>query len=216
MITVSEFDDEDLDNSLRLASEGIQALHLNDKDGELSESSFPGKMEEEMCSSAATLDSTRSSTLSVSLPRHSSMKLETTPRPRERNREGRREVSFSHISVREYSQTISNHPSCSYGPPVQLGWDYEETRTEEDVDTYEKERSKVRRPALKYLVLNYYQRCHIIKQAGYTDKDIKQAERSVNKTKRQREMTKVFKPLYKGRELFMRGKKNKKSGKGDG
>jgi hypothetical protein len=35
-------------------------------------------------------------------------------------------VSFTNLSIREYNLEIGDNPSCSYGVPISLGWDYEE------------------------------------------------------------------------------------------
>jgi len=34
-------------------------------------------------------------------------------------------VRFSTVTIRNYKSTIGDHPSCRYGPPVSLGWDYD-------------------------------------------------------------------------------------------
>eukprot|EP00566_Odontella_aurita_P011826 CAMPEP_0113525442 /NCGR_PEP_ID=MMETSP0015_2-20120614/164_1 /TAXON_ID=2838 /ORGANISM="Odontella" /LENGTH=383 /DNA_ID=CAMNT_0000423609 /DNA_START=204 /DNA_END=1354 /DNA_ORIENTATION=- /assembly_acc=CAM_ASM_000160 len=43
-----------------------------------------------------------------------------------RRNELRRQVTFHSVTIREYPMTVGDHPNCSYGPPVSLGWDYDE------------------------------------------------------------------------------------------
>jgi len=37
-----------------------------------------------------------------------------------------RRVSFGHCEIRSYEQVVGDHPSCSVGCPIQLGWSYTE------------------------------------------------------------------------------------------
>lgn len=37
-----------------------------------------------------------------------------------------RRVSFGHCEIRTYEQVVGDHPSCSVGCPIQLGWAYRE------------------------------------------------------------------------------------------
>ena len=56
----------------------------------------------------------------------------------------RRSVSFTEVEIRQYSQVLGDHPCCSSGPPVSLGWDYEDPTTVE-LERYEVERTPHRR-----------------------------------------------------------------------
>lgn len=51
-----------------------------------------------------------------------------------------RAVSFSCVHVREYSRILGDHPCCSAGPPLGLGWDVE-SKTSFDFEDYEKFRA---------------------------------------------------------------------------
>jgi BRCT domain type II-containing protein len=42
------------------------------------------------------------------------------------NRSLNRNVSFTNLSIREYNVELGDNPSCSFGVPISLGWDYEE------------------------------------------------------------------------------------------
>lgn len=104
----------------------------------------------------------------------------------------KREVSFHTVVIREYGMTLGDNPSCSYGPPVCLDWDYEETKKVK-LDEYEQSRNK--RRTMRQMVLSYYKRFEILQNAGYSSGEMKAATRQVNKAKRQRDTTKFFMPV---------------------
>ncbi len=45
-------------------------------------------------------------------------------------------VSFSHVSIREYSRVVGDNPCVCCGPPLALGWKYNK-RGRTDIDTFE-------------------------------------------------------------------------------
>jgi len=51
-----------------------------------------------------------------------------------------RRVSFAVLQIREYNQVLGDHPCCSSGPPISLGWDHVNTRRV-DINEYERTRS---------------------------------------------------------------------------
>ncbi|CAB9496890.1 expressed unknown protein [Seminavis robusta] len=114
----------------------------------------------------------------------------------------KRNVSFTEISVREYDVELSDHPSCSFGPPIQLGWDYQEKETV-PVEDYEVTRSPQRREVHE-LVLSYNARRRRLKQSGYKKKEIKTMEKEVDRIKRERLVTEFFLPASAIDETFER------------
>lgn len=38
----------------------------------------------------------------------------------------KRKVHFGSVLIRDYNVTLGDHPSCSYGPPLTIDWDYQE------------------------------------------------------------------------------------------
>ena len=103
-----------------------------------------------------------------------------------------RTVSFSSLSIREYPPAISDNPSCSFGPPVQLDWDYEAEETHR-IDHYEESRQP--RRASHDLLLSYYDRRFLLlKQAGYSRKEVKEAMKEAERVKRERMVTDLFLP----------------------
>jgi hypothetical protein len=112
--------------------------------------------------------------------------------PRERSDDDslKRSVSFSNLQIREYNVALSDHPSCSFGPPVQLSWDYRE-KLVVPVESYEEAREP--RRDFQDLVLSYYdRRFMLIKQAGYSKREVKQAVQEAERVKRERMVTDMF------------------------
>jgi hypothetical protein len=106
----------------------------------------------------------------------------------------KRNVSFSSLEVREYNIALSDHPSCSYGPPIQLGWDYRQKKAVQ-VEEYEETRSQQPRRGRHELVLSYNVRRHLLlKRAGYSNEDLEEAMSEVDRVKRERTVTQAFLP----------------------
>lgn len=102
-------------------------------------------------------------------------------------------VHFGDMRIRNYSQTIGDNPSVSYGTPIALDWDYEELVPPILIDDYESVRGA--RRSARQMMLNYYHRRNILHYAyGYSEQQLDQAEKCTNKFKRQRALTKYFLP----------------------
>lgn len=123
------------------------------------------------------------------VPKRSALKSSGLSRPNLR-----REVSFKDVEVRDYSMTLGDNPSCSYGPPVCLDWEYEDSGAL-NFEEYEARRGK--RRSLRQMVLSYYRRVEILEGAGHSKNEIQSVTRQVNKLKRQREITKFFAPVMR-------------------
>ena len=104
----------------------------------------------------------------------------------------KRNVSFTEIRFREYEVSLSHHPSCSFGPPIELGWQYSESESL-PVEDYEGKRSP-RRETHELLLSYNVRRRMLLKQGGYSKEDLREAEREVDRIKRGRMMTEVFLP----------------------
>jgi hypothetical protein len=135
--------------------------------------------------------------LLLNIPRRSILRTSTTSNESDSFKP--REVSFDTINIRNYGMELGNHPNCQVGAPVTLSWDYEEQGTQ-DIDIYEFERKPRRR--MKHLILNYYRRNDILKLAGYSDKELKAAEKAVAQVQRQRQTTTAFLPVRQLGELI--------------
>jgi hypothetical protein len=146
---------------------------------------------------AAKLSLKESILISNEVPRRSILRTSTTNN--ESGSFNTREVSFDSIRIRNYRMELGNHPNCQVGAPVTLSWDYEEQGTQ-DIDLYEFERKPRRR--MRHLILNYYRRNDILKLAGYSDKELKAAEKAVAQVQRQRQATVTFLPVRQLGELI--------------
>jgi hypothetical protein len=101
----------------------------------------------------------------------------------------KRRISFGTIKIREHSRTMGDNPSCSYGTPVQLDWDYEELE-DIKVEDYEKFRPSTR--SQQQFHLNHFQRRNLLKLNGFSSADISKTKKQVSKMRSQRERTKFL------------------------
>eukprot|EP00567_Pseudictyota_dubia_P017934 CAMPEP_0197464748 /NCGR_PEP_ID=MMETSP1175-20131217/64183_1 /TAXON_ID=1003142 /ORGANISM="Triceratium dubium, Strain CCMP147" /LENGTH=905 /DNA_ID=CAMNT_0043000739 /DNA_START=212 /DNA_END=2929 /DNA_ORIENTATION=- len=99
-------------------------------------------------------------------------------------REGNLCVSFSHISVRKYPIILGDHPVCSNGPPVTMGWRFR-AETPVDVDEYESTRPERRKP-WDLIMPPEKRRTILIEEAGHTEWEIREATRGAKEVKKQR------------------------------
>lgn len=104
----------------------------------------------------------------------------------------RRNVSFASVGIREYSQTLGDHPNVSYGPPLSLDWDYN-GEIKLDFEVYEAERPP--RRSLRGMMQNYYQRRDILSHYGHTEEELKRSKKRINKAKMERSVTRYFLPV---------------------
>jgi len=96
-------------------------------------------------------------------------------------------VHFGMVTIRSYAQTLGDNPSCSYGPPIQLDWDYEEYCSL-GVDAYEDKRPP--RRSMRQMVLSYYIRKNLLIYVyGISEIEFKEAKRRINREKLCRSVT---------------------------
>eukprot|EP00529_Nitzschia_sp_RCC80_P010515 CAMPEP_0113506978 /NCGR_PEP_ID=MMETSP0014_2-20120614/36207_1 /TAXON_ID=2857 /ORGANISM="Nitzschia sp." /LENGTH=638 /DNA_ID=CAMNT_0000402531 /DNA_START=412 /DNA_END=2328 /DNA_ORIENTATION=+ /assembly_acc=CAM_ASM_000159 len=106
-------------------------------------------------------------------------------------------VTFDRIIIREHRRTMGDNPSCSYGTPVSLDWEYiqhEDLTLEqyEQLKVNSRIRSGGKPRTLRQLHLNHYQRRNILQMEGYTLQQIKAQKRETNKVRKQRDMTRFM------------------------
>ena len=90
-------------------------------------------------------------------------------------REKMRSVRFSTIDIREYDTAISINPSCSIGPGLQLGWGFSNLYSMPVEEFEEKFPSESRRKA-RDMVIPFERRELILKEAGYSRRDIEECK----------------------------------------
>ena len=96
-------------------------------------------------------------------------------------------VSFGSVEVRKYPITIGTNPSVSRGVPCTLEWDHLEDETEKhNINAYERYRPNEERKHGDDLVLDGITRAKMLKNLGYTKKELLEGIRNVNETKRRR------------------------------
>eukprot|EP00566_Odontella_aurita_P014813 CAMPEP_0113582972 /NCGR_PEP_ID=MMETSP0015_2-20120614/32233_1 /TAXON_ID=2838 /ORGANISM="Odontella" /LENGTH=341 /DNA_ID=CAMNT_0000487747 /DNA_START=49 /DNA_END=1074 /DNA_ORIENTATION=+ /assembly_acc=CAM_ASM_000160 len=154
-----------------------------------------GSVEESRGAPPTPLSLTSHSTLSrrkseafISMPRPSSLKRSESKNSVNRN------ISFSSIEIREYSITLGDHPNCSYGPPVSLGWEYNDVGTV-DMEKYDASKMSSSTQSKKRMVrtLSWNQRQELLKMKGFTQIEIDASMKEVERMKMKRSVTKALK-----------------------
>ena len=94
-------------------------------------------------------------------------------------------VSFDSVQVRHYAQVLVESPCISSGPAVGLGWNFEElpSMTLDEAESISKES-----PSCS-MILTRHEREVIVRDAGYSQKEIAAAVRRSLKAKHQRRQT---------------------------
>jgi len=100
----------------------------------------------------------------------------------------KKEVRFANVHVRDYGMILGDHPSCSYGPPVTLDWDYLEY---EPLEINEYEYHHPTRRSFRQMNMNYYMRMDLLTKAGHTDQDFAASKKLQSKVKMNRAITKT-------------------------
>jgi hypothetical protein len=97
-------------------------------------------------------------------------------------------VRFGDCNVRRYSQVMGEHPCCSVGCPLELGWEYEPVQSL-PVDDYEAGRTVQK--SSHSLRLTYDERRSIL-QPMYSDGEVRRACRRLNRERRPKGMNEFF------------------------
>lgn len=91
----------------------------------------------------------------------------------------RKTVKFGSLRIREHAVVLGDHPCCSAGCPLELGWEHE-SETELAVDDYETSRSE--RRSRKELRTTWLERREWLSQ--YSDGDVRRSNRKLQRTRR--------------------------------
>ena len=115
----------------------------------------------------------------------------------------RNNVSFSSTSIREYPVTLGNHPSCSHGPPLSLGWEYFEDEHTLPLEKYEETRSGSRKKHCYELLLSGSDRTSLLVDVVNVDaNEIEEAIEGVQRVQKQRRATDMFSEFSAIEEFF--------------
>lgn len=92
-------------------------------------------------------------------------------------------VSFSTIAIREYSTMLGDHPCCSIGCPLTLGWEFQQIPAV-SVDAYE-----ASRPARKgCLRTSSEERHNRLVESSASEADMRKVQRQLHRSRSQREL----------------------------
>ena len=92
-------------------------------------------------------------------------------------------VSFGPIQIREYERIVGDHPDTKIGVPISIGWAYYE-RKPISIDVYEKQRMERGPRNLRMTSITRKNLLHNV--FGIPEKELRDAEKEVQKTKKQR------------------------------
>jgi hypothetical protein len=98
-----------------------------------------------------------------------------------------KQIRFGDLTIREYPMELGDHPSCSSGAPVQLGWEPQSV-SKRNLNLYEYVRGE-RRRGRRELAIPAQRRGQILLQAGYSLEEIGNAAMEVENTKKLRSDT---------------------------
>lgn len=110
-----------------------------------------------------------------------------------------RRVSFAALQIREYNQVLGDHPCCSSGPPISLGWDHVNTRR---VDINEYERTRSPRRTRRQLKMRSDERRNILVSLNdsFTNAELRKMDRRLNEENMQCFFNDFFMPVESEQE----------------
>jgi len=91
-----------------------------------------------------------------------------------------KQVSFHNLQIREYNIELGDNPSCSYGPPISMGWNYND-KNDIHLDELNSDNLDVKKPSHDAVA-----RYDMLRDAGYTEADIIKSIHDVSVIKKQR------------------------------
>jgi hypothetical protein len=115
-----------------------------------------------------------------------------------------RQVQFSVVQVREYERIIGDHPDVSVGPPLSLGWKYEEIKPK-PLDDYEQSRISKG----DYHLSSFIRKDILVYRFGISEEEIRNVEREVRRIKIQRFETARQGKAGEKRDVVMQSAKRK-------
>jgi len=121
----------------------------------------------------------------------------------------KRNVSFSHLQIREYAITLGDNPSVSSGPPVTLDWAYDPQETTAPVEAFEAVRGP-RRPYAEMAMPRSVRTQLLTDEWKVTRSEMDNAIRDANRIKqdRRRTVNNLDTPLEKASYQVEKAKRN--------
>jgi len=95
-----------------------------------------------------------------------------------------KKVSFGDLTIHEHPYELGDHPACSTGAPLTIGWTSRSSTTR-NLDLYEYMRGE-RRRGRKQLVLKVTDRAQILLRAGYDISEIAKVTIEIEEIKKNR------------------------------
>lgn len=92
-------------------------------------------------------------------------------------------VRFDTVEFREYARVLGDNPSTSVGPPVGIGWEYDQEIIL-DVDEYEVNNEG--RRTKKEFAMDPITRGDMLREAGYSRREIRLATKMTKKERERR------------------------------
>lgn len=102
----------------------------------------------------------------------------------------KRSVSFSEVQVRNYERVVEINPSVTHGPAIGIGWNYSPDEDEiVSLELFEESREYSRHSSTDELALSRDEREDLLRDWGYTQRDIARSVRTILRSKNQRKQT---------------------------
>lgn len=113
-------------------------------------------------------------------------------------------VTFNTVSIREYDRILGDHPDCTEGPPITIGWKYAEQPTQE-LDDYESNRNQ----RTSYHLTSASRKTLMKQVLGISDFEIRKAQNGVRQILRQRQLSKSQTKTEERVELILQSARRK-------
>lgn len=104
----------------------------------------------------------------------------------------KKSVAFEEVHVRTYESILGDNPSCSSGPSLAIGWDFNATPPKTiPINTFENQPARLHRPSYfeHDLLVDRIERENTLMKLGYTRAELAAATRQNLKDKKKRRQT---------------------------
>eukprot|EP00553_Chaetoceros_curvisetus_P004274 CAMPEP_0204632768 /NCGR_PEP_ID=MMETSP0717-20131115/25649_1 /ASSEMBLY_ACC=CAM_ASM_000666 /TAXON_ID=230516 /ORGANISM="Chaetoceros curvisetus" /LENGTH=319 /DNA_ID=CAMNT_0051650713 /DNA_START=112 /DNA_END=1071 /DNA_ORIENTATION=- len=108
-------------------------------------------------------------------------------------------VSFKTVDIREYNRTLGDNPSCSFGPPVSLDWNYS-TEQKISLEDYEKHRG-MRRTRYNMRLPARARESLVKMNLGYSDEEVNAVTKDIKKVQRSRSVNDVLSVFWRVEDM---------------